>query len=346
MRNATLTIDCVQRRQRYPAYKPTGIPWLGQIPDHWTLFRTGDHARMNALLDPAVDRFKAMADNLKDHVPQDEWCRTKEEQQEEFRSLLHNFCNLYAFLSQIIPYQDSDLEKLYTDMGFPQTTRNAALQEWIPEAPPVGPGDGAIEDDPFVSSARDAVLAAQEKVTAARGEYYPTVALTFQYNYLGIDPSSMRRAFDGTHANNYTVGLGVTLPLLPFINVNADIDAARATVLSAQGQYQGALVSVTNRLTDASVKLVDAQNTLDLATRAAELARRNLRLTQDKYAAHQADLRDVDTAKVLSAQSEQSFSIATINFRLAAWEQYRALHPKEFPATLLEAVAGPGSPER
>jgi outer membrane protein TolC len=247
-------------------------------------------------------------------------------------------------LSQTRQQRTTDLEKLYTDMGFPQTTRNAALREWIPEPPPVGPGDGSIEDDPYVSSARDAVLAAQEKVTAARGEYYPTVAFTFQYNYLGVDASSMRRAFDGTRANNYTVGLGVTLPLLPFINVNADIDAARATVLSAQGQYQGALVSVTNRLTDASVKLGDAQNTLDLATRAAELARRNLQLTQDKYAAHQADQRDVDTARVASAQSEQSFGIASINYRLAAWEQYRALHPKEFPATLLEAVAGPGSP--
>ena len=42
----------------------------------------------------------------------------KEEEQEEFRSLLHNFCNLYAFLSQIIPYQDSDLEKRYTYARF------------------------------------------------------------------------------------------------------------------------------------------------------------------------------------------------------------------------------------
>jgi type I restriction enzyme R subunit len=37
-----------------------------------------------------------------------------EEKQESFRSLLVNFKNMYGFLSQVIPFQDSDLEKLYT----------------------------------------------------------------------------------------------------------------------------------------------------------------------------------------------------------------------------------------
>jgi type I restriction enzyme R subunit len=35
-------------------------------------------------------------------------------EREEFRGVLIAYRNLYAFLSQIIPYQDSDLEKLYT----------------------------------------------------------------------------------------------------------------------------------------------------------------------------------------------------------------------------------------
>ncbi|MEO5831588.1 MAG: type I restriction endonuclease [Rhodanobacter sp.] len=60
-----------------------------------------DHQAMNAALDPAVDRFKAlMADD--------------DEEAELWRSKLHAFRNLYAFLSQVIPYQDSDLERLYT----------------------------------------------------------------------------------------------------------------------------------------------------------------------------------------------------------------------------------------
>ncbi len=57
-----------------------------------------EHKRLNSILDSVVDRVKQLT----------------EEEQEEFKSQMVSFRNLYLFLSQIIPYQDSDLEKLYT----------------------------------------------------------------------------------------------------------------------------------------------------------------------------------------------------------------------------------------
>ena len=57
-----------------------------------------DHARMNACLDPAVGRFKALEKDV----------------QQEFRKELVAFRNLYAFMAQVIPFQDSDLEKRYS----------------------------------------------------------------------------------------------------------------------------------------------------------------------------------------------------------------------------------------
>jgi len=61
-----------------------------------------DHARMNACIDPAVKRYNALDD----------------ETREEFRKTLVAYRNLYAFMSQIIPFQDSDLEKLYSYVRF------------------------------------------------------------------------------------------------------------------------------------------------------------------------------------------------------------------------------------
>jgi type I restriction enzyme R subunit len=61
-----------------------------------------DHAALNGWLDPAVGRFRQLDD----------------EPREEFRGRLIAFRNLYAFLSQIIPYGDSDLEKLYSFVRF------------------------------------------------------------------------------------------------------------------------------------------------------------------------------------------------------------------------------------
>jgi type I restriction enzyme R subunit len=54
---------------------------------------------MNAALDPPVDRFWTVQTNAPDSS-------------ELWRGKLYAFRNLYAFLSQIIPYQDSDLERL------------------------------------------------------------------------------------------------------------------------------------------------------------------------------------------------------------------------------------------
>ena len=64
-----------------------------------------DSAPLNAWLDPAVDRFKALKAGDDDEAGQ--------ERQEEFRGKLTAFKNLYGFLGQIVPFADPDLEKLY-----------------------------------------------------------------------------------------------------------------------------------------------------------------------------------------------------------------------------------------
>ncbi|MEH1904959.1 MAG: hypothetical protein V7L04_27060 [Nostoc sp.] len=57
----------------------------------------GEHKKLNTLLDPIIENYKALQDPDK----------------EQFRSQLTSFRNLYLFLAQIIPYQDSEMEKLY-----------------------------------------------------------------------------------------------------------------------------------------------------------------------------------------------------------------------------------------
>ncbi|MFY9973075.1 MAG: type I restriction endonuclease subunit R, partial [Chromatiaceae bacterium] len=64
-----------------------------------------DNAKLNAWLDPAVDRFKALKTSESDEAGQ--------ERQEEFRGKLTAFTSLYGFLGQIVPFADPDLEKLY-----------------------------------------------------------------------------------------------------------------------------------------------------------------------------------------------------------------------------------------
>ena len=79
-----------------------------------------DNKKMNAILDVVVQRFQAR----------------KEEEREVFRSQLKAYRNLYAFLSQIIPYQDSELEKLYT-----------FVRKLLAVLPPPGDGQAFVLDD-------------------------------------------------------------------------------------------------------------------------------------------------------------------------------------------------------
>ena len=79
-----------------------------------------DHRVMNAALDAVVQRFRERAEG----------------EQEEFRGQLKAYRTLYAFLSQIIPYQDSDLERLY-----------AFVRNLLAKLPPPGDGRAFVLDD-------------------------------------------------------------------------------------------------------------------------------------------------------------------------------------------------------
>jgi type I restriction enzyme R subunit len=57
-----------------------------------------DHGKLYAFVDPGVDRFKQLAEEIQD----------------DFKKSLTSFVRLYSFLSQIIPFQDIELEKLYS----------------------------------------------------------------------------------------------------------------------------------------------------------------------------------------------------------------------------------------
>ncbi len=79
-----------------------------------------DHRQLHAVLDAVVQRFQDRA----------------EDEQAELRGQLTAYRNLYAFLSQIIPYQDTALERLY-----------AFVRNLLAKLPPPGDGQACVRDD-------------------------------------------------------------------------------------------------------------------------------------------------------------------------------------------------------
>ncbi|HBP53863.1 MAG TPA: restriction endonuclease subunit R [Synechococcus sp. UBA8638] len=79
-----------------------------------------DNKKMNGICDAVIQRFQDR----------------KEEEREVFRGQLKAYRNLYAFLSQIIPYQDSELEKFYT-----------FVRKLLAKLPSPGDGQAFVLDD-------------------------------------------------------------------------------------------------------------------------------------------------------------------------------------------------------
>ncbi len=109
----------------------TNIIWETEINNFCNVFfksaktlSISEQSKLNAYIDPAVERFKQLPkENTKNDVI------GTEVTQEDFKNTLQSFNRTYSFLTQIMPFSDVELEKLFTYTRFlykklPRTSQN------------------------------------------------------------------------------------------------------------------------------------------------------------------------------------------------------------------------------
>ncbi len=91
------------------------VIWQSEIDNFCNVFfksakllNTKDQAKLNAYIDPAVDRYKELPEEAKQGDV------VHDISQENFKHALQTYVRTYSFLTQIMPFSDVDLEKLYT----------------------------------------------------------------------------------------------------------------------------------------------------------------------------------------------------------------------------------------
>lgn len=107
------------------------IIWESEVDNFCNVFfksaralSVSEQGKLNAYIDPAVERFKALPKEAsKDNVI------GTEVTQEDLKNTLQVFTRTYSFLTQIMPFSDIDLEKLFTYSKFlikklPRTSEN------------------------------------------------------------------------------------------------------------------------------------------------------------------------------------------------------------------------------
>ena len=136
--------------------------WYRGRRDH----SAADHRSMNSILDAVVRRFQDL----------------EEEEREKFRGQLTAYRNLYAFLSQIIPFQDSDLERLY-----------AFVRNLLRKLPPPGGGQSFALDDEVALRFFRLQQMAEGSIDLSEGEADPQTVPTRRATFPSRLPRGPRR---------------------------------------------------------------------------------------------------------------------------------------------------------
>ena len=89
--------DLKHRLDSYQVYWQSEIDQFAKIYFSRPNLSKQQQGQLNAILDPATHRYQDLA----------------EEEQDEFKKSLRTWTNIYAYLSQIVPFKDPELEKFF-----------------------------------------------------------------------------------------------------------------------------------------------------------------------------------------------------------------------------------------
>lgn len=192
-----------------------------------------------------------------------------------------------------------------------------------------------VQDDPGVKAAKERVAMAQHKLDQTHASFYPTVAMTGRYDWLGQDPNSVDAAVSSTSANSYRFGVVLQQPLGPFTSEYAAVESAHADLLKSDALYQQALIDAETKLRT----VLNARIQTDLSAKSSQLQAAQTRLTfqqtsqlfKDGY----ADLDAVSQAQISLSKEQEAADELLSDAKLAAWNAYLVLRPDEFAAELL-----------
>ena len=194
--------------------------------------------------------------------------------------------------------------------------------------------EAIVQDDPGVKAAKERVTVAQHKLEQTRAGFYPTVAMTGRYDWLGQDPSSAGTALNSTSANSYRFGVVVQQPLGPFTSEYAAVELAHADLLKADALYRQALIDAETKLRT----VLNAKTQTMLSAKSSQLQTEQTRLTFQQtsqlFKDGLADLDAVSQAQISLSKEQEAADQLLSDAKLAAWNAYLVLRPDEFAPAL------------
>lgn len=193
-------------------------------------------------------------------------------------------------------------------------------------APPVEAGE-LLARRANIQAAREQVEIREEQVRIARGSFLPSISLNMAYGRQ-LFPSDVFR-FDGDWRTDWTVSLGVQMPLLTGFRRGAEIAAARVQLEQARLQLGQLREVVQMQYEQAAGERERAREAIAARQRTTEVAERVYDLTVLRYEQGLATQLEVSDARLALLQARTNLAQAVADFYIA-------------DAGLARAQVGPG----
>jgi len=178
--------------------------------------------------------------------------------------------------------------------------------------------DRAISQRPELSSLKAQVAAAEQKLKAAIGVYYPTVSVEGRYEYMQGDT----RELDGDF--RWTGGLGAQVPLWNWGETGAKVKRARSQLKQANLQLQKTEDQVRFEVRDAFLNLEKAEKNIEAAETVLDAGREAFRLARASYRAGEGTNTDVLDARTALSRAEANHAQALFEQNVASAALQRA----------------------
>jgi outer membrane protein TolC len=166
-------------------------------------------------------------------------------------------------------------------------------------------------------AALDSQEAAQQTLSAVKGERYPVVAVNGGYSDVGT-------TFDRSHGN-FNVQAGVSIPIFTGGRIKGDITQAEAALQQRKSEAENTRGQVDYDVRTAFLNLNAAKEQVDVAQRNVALANENLARSKDRFTSGVTDSVEVVQSEQSLASADDQYITGVYNHNLAKLMLARAV---------------------
>jgi outer membrane protein TolC len=175
----------------------------------------------------------------------------------------------------------------------------------------------ALEGRADLKAAEAQVAAAEKARSAARAEYLPSLSASADFGGIGTSFSQVD--------HTYTVTGTVSIPIWQGGRTRGDIEQSEASLTQRRAELADTRGQIESQVRNAYLDLQAAGSQVELSKKNQQVARENLRLTQEKFQAGVSDSVEVSQALQAVASADLDYITALFAHNLAKLNLARSL---------------------